>query len=425
MTYRKRIIDDRLKRMVAGSPAVLLEGAKAVGKTETAKQVAKTVIHLDSPQDNELYRSAPSLILSEEKPVLLDEWQTAPELWNYIRHQVDDGLADSSVIFTGSSIKVNANVHSGSGRIIRMRMRPYSIEERQMADRYVRISDLFTGKNVTPLRTNLTILDYIDEIYRSGLPGIHDIEDEEIRSAQIKSYVENLAEHDFVENGFTIRNKIGFKAWLTAYSAASGTPTAFAKILDVAASRTSEAPSEDTQLTYRNALETLYFIEELQPFAGLGKLGKELSKKPKHFLMDPSFVVTLLDVPREKLTDYQAPAHISKFNPTFLGQLIESLVYQSLTVYADANQAELYQYRDSRGTREIDFIMQKQKHLILFEVKSDSTAKSEYVKHLNWFADVAERDGYDVTKVLLYAGNTAVQREYDGVIVIPIGLLGA
>lgn len=116
-----------------------------------------------------------------------------------------------------------------------------------------------------------------------------------------------------------------------------------------------------------------------------------------------AIALKLLGINREQLETYQVPKHVGKFNQTLIGQLLESLVYQSLVVYADADNAKLSQFRNHRGTQEIDFILQKGKSLILFEVKADPEAKDKYVRHLNWFENLV-KDEFDVTKVLLNTG---------------------
>jgi predicted AAA+ superfamily ATPase len=125
--YTKRIIDSVLKEYLTELPAILIEGAKAVGKTMTCSHLSKTVFSLDNSPTRLLLTSAPETILNSDPPVLIDEWQLAPELWSYIRHKIDDGLKPGSVLFTGSSIKVNSRIHSGAGRIIRMTLRPDNV----------------------------------------------------------------------------------------------------------------------------------------------------------------------------------------------------------------------------------------------------------------------------------------------------------
>ena len=422
--YEKRLIDSILKEYVDELPAILLEGAKAVGKTETCKQLASTEYRMDNAAQRELLQNNPEIILQNSKPVLIDEWQLAPSLWSYVRHAVDDGLPNGSVLFTGSSIRVNSRIHSGAGRIIRLKLRPYSIEERNLSDSYIRIEDLFNfdSKATVNGETDKTLVDYLDEIYRSGFPGIRN-KPERIRKVLLKSYVTNIAEHEFEENGFKILNPHSLLAWMRIYAASIGTETKQSTLIN-AATASDAIPSAPTVSKYREALEILDITDEVQPFLPMGKIYGNLAKGTKHFMLDPAIALSLLGVEKDELIDYQVPKYVSKFHQTLTGQLIESFVYQSLVVYADVNDAQLSYYRNSRGTREIDFILQKGHRLILFEVKTNPDVKDSYVRHLNWFEDEIG-DEFKVTKVLLNTGRYAYTRREDHVHVIPLALLGA
>ena len=422
--YEKRLIDSILKEYVDELPAILLEGAKAVGKTETCKQLASTEYRMDYAAQRELLQNNQEIILQNSKPVLIDEWQLAPSLWSYVRHAVDDGLPNGSVLFTGSSIRVNSRVHSGAGRIIRLKLRPYSIEERNLSDSYIRIEDLFNfdSKATVNGETDKTLVDYLDEIYRSGFPGIRN-KSERIRKVLLKSYVTNTAEHEFEEKGFKILNPHSLLAWMRIYAASIGTETKQSTLIN-AATASDAIPSAPTVSKYREALEILDITDEVQPFLPMGKIYGNLAKGTKHFMLDPAIALSLLGVEKDELIDYQVPKYVSKFHQTLTGQLIESFVYQSLVVYADVNDAQLSYYRNSRGTREIDFILQKGHRLILFEVKTNPDVKDSYVRHLNWFEDEIG-DEFKVTKVLLNTGRYAYTRREDHVHVIPMALLGA
>lgn len=422
--YEKRLLDKLLKEYITELPAVLLEGAKAVGKTETCMRLAKTEYSMDNISERELIRNNPDIILKKDKPVLIDEWQLEPSLWSYVRHAVDNGLPNNSVLFTGSSIRVNSHIHSGAGRIVRLRLRPYSIEERNLSSNYISVKDLFNNGNITTINgeTNQTLIDYLDEIYRSGFPGIRH-RPARIRKVLLKSYIQNIVEHEFEENGFKIQRPQDLLAWLRAYAAAIGTETRQQTIIDAAMANI-ELPSRPTINRYREALQILYIVDEVEPFLPMGKLYPNLSKATKHFMLDPAIALMLLGVNEEELTEYKTPKFVSKFHQTLIGQVIESLVYQSLIVYADVNDAKLSYYRNSRGTREIDFILQKGKNLILFEVKTDNEVKDSYVRHMNWFEDEIG-DEFKVTKVLLNTGKYAYTRQEDHVHVIPLALLSA
>ncbi|MDR3365101.1 MAG: DUF4143 domain-containing protein [Clostridiales Family XIII bacterium] len=421
--YDGRLIDRLIRDCLAELPAILVEGAKAVGKTRTCSNIAKTVYTLDKDADRELLTADPSVILSETPPVLLDEWQLAPELWSFVRHAVDDGLHAGAVLFTGSSTKVNAKIHSGAGRILRVKMRPYTIEERQMSGEYIRVSDLLAANKALKVqgKTDKLIGDYLDEIFRSGFPGIRG-QSERARKLLLQSYVANIIEHEFEENGFQVKKPESLRAWLMAYAACIATPAKYQAILDASMANNLETPSRPTANNYRDALSILHIVDEVPAFAAMGKLLPNLAKAPKHFLMDAAIAIALLSVSRDELTTVERPKAIGKFNKTFVGQLFESFVCQSLIVYAELNDAELSHFRLASGTREIDFIIKKGRKLLLTEVKASASVSEDDARHLNWFEAEAMGE-YEITKVLVYAGPFAYTRN-DGVHVIPASMLG-
>lgn len=423
MEYEPRIIDGPLRNNFKELPAILIEGAKAVGKTATASQLANTIFSLDNPQIKLLLENNPDVILSSERPVLIDEWQLEPNLWSYVRHQIDQGMPNSSVLFTGSSIRVNSRIHSGAGRIVRMKMRPYSIQERRMSQQYISVEKLLNDSDYKVSgMNNLTLNDYLDEIFRSGFPGIRN-KSPKARELLIKDYVNNIIQHDFEENGFPIKEPQLLRAWMKAYAAAIGTTTNYKKIIETAMANSEQAPSRPTADFFREALKILFIIDDVPSFIGIGKLFPALSKAPKHFMLDPAIAMSLLEIDKEQLTDFDVDKHVGKINSDMIGQLIESLVYQSLIVYADALDAHLYHFRDSKGRHEIDFILQKGRNLVLFEVKTSPNVKDSYVRHLNWFEDLA-KDEYHISKVLLNTGQVSYRRETDKVQVVPISMLG-
>ena len=91
MPYLRRVVDDELDELVPSLPALALEGAKGVGKTATALRRAATVHRLDDPARRAIAEAAPERLLGGARPVLLDEWQRVPTVWDAVRRAVDDG----------------------------------------------------------------------------------------------------------------------------------------------------------------------------------------------------------------------------------------------------------------------------------------------------------------------------------------------
>jgi len=128
--YIHRVIDTELDELVPSLPAISIEGPKAVGKTETAGRRARTIFRLDESAQKTIVEAAPDRVVKAEKPVLIDEWQEAPEIWDTVRRAVDRDRTGGQFILTGSASPQSPPSHTGAGRIVTMRMRPLSLAER-------------------------------------------------------------------------------------------------------------------------------------------------------------------------------------------------------------------------------------------------------------------------------------------------------
>ena len=86
MKYIRRLIEDDMLEKLAASGALLIKGPKSCGKTETAKQYAKSILQIDrDPQVPVIMATNPQLLLVGQTPRLIDEWQEQPQIWNYVR----------------------------------------------------------------------------------------------------------------------------------------------------------------------------------------------------------------------------------------------------------------------------------------------------------------------------------------------------
>ncbi len=150
MDYKQRISDNELQRKLNASGAVLIRGAKACGKTESAKQLAKSVLNVDrDEQIQALIHTAPKRLLLGETPRLIDEWQAQPKLWDYIRHEIDDRQKNAQFILTGSANpEESVKMHSGAGRFTIVDMRTMSWQELGFSTGKISLAKLFEGGKI-------------------------------------------------------------------------------------------------------------------------------------------------------------------------------------------------------------------------------------------------------------------------------------
>lgn len=425
MRYLPRIVDGELAAALTGLPAIAIEGAKGVGKSATAERVARSVLHLDRPEELAILRADRDRIAALSAPVLLDEWQRDPPVWDAVRRSVDADRTPGRFILTGSANPRDTAIHSGAGRIVRLRMRPMSLAERQIAQPTVSLGALLTG-TAPPVsgHTEVGADDYAAEILASGLPGLR-ADSAETHSTQLGSYIECALSHEVPALGAVVRRPAALLAWLRAYAAASSTTASFESIAD-AISRDAR-PARATIIDYRAALTQLWLLDEVPAWAPSGAELSRLGQASKHQLVDPALAANLLRADRRSLLSGRtqaetAPSYQRLRRGPLLGALFESLATLSVRVYAQPHRATVAHLRTHSGEREIDLVIEAPDGRVLAaEVKLATDVDDHDVRHLSWLRSAIGDQLVD--RMVITTGRHAYRRA-DGVAIVPLALLG-
>ena len=421
--YFERIVDGELDELLPQLPAISLEGPKGVGKTETARRRANTRYELDDPAQREIIEADPARVLRGKPPLLIDEWQRVPAVWDIVRRAVDVGCQPSKFLLTGSASPRNAPTHSGAGRIVTTRMRPLSLAERWPSTPTISLSDLLTGERpALSGKCKVGLTEYVDEIVQSGLPGFRQYSGRGLR-AQLDGYLHRIIERDFEEQGLSVRRPETLRRWLAAYAAATATTASFEAIRDAATSGEGDKPAKTTTQPWHDALVRLWILDPVSAWHPTHNDLNRLAQSPKHHLADPALAVRLLGLDGDALlSGTEARPKIAR-GGSLLGRLFESLITLSLRVYAQANEAGLRHLRLHGGQREIDLIVERaDRRVMAIEVKLSRTVSDDDVKHLLWLKDRIGNDLLDA--IVIHTGPEAYRRR-DGVGVIPAAMLGA
>lgn len=422
MRYARRIIDNDLDELFGQIPAIAIDGPKAVGKTTTAEQRVLGLLRLDSKANSEALHADPGLLLSRPRPLLIDEWQKVPEVWDVVRRAVDDDPTGGQFLLTGSaSPRHGATAHSGAGRIGRLRMRPMTLTERGIASPTVSLGELLTGSR-PPLNgaTDVRLADYANEIVASGFPGMRTLGARALKF-QLDSYLRNAVDRDVPELGLAVRKPDAMLAWLRAYAAATSTTASYTAVLDAATAGVSDKPARSTTVAYRDVLTQLWLLDPVPAWGPAGNPLARLAQSPKHHLADPALAARLLGLSVDAILNGEGRP-IGPQAGGMLGHLFESLVTLCVRVAAQAAEATVGHLRTRNGDHEIDLVLVRDDGKVLaVEVKLAATVENQDIAHLRWLADRLRADLLD--SIIINTGPNAYRRS-DGIGVVPLALLG-
>jgi predicted AAA+ superfamily ATPase len=422
MEYLRRVVDAQLDALLAGLPAVSLEGVKGVGKTATAARRVISTLALDRGRARRTIAADPEILLTQPTPLLVDEWQLAPEVWDVVRRAVDRDRSPGRYLLAGSALPPReARIHSGAGRIVRLTMRPMTLPERGVVEPTVSLAGLLSGDRPEVEGTSDLGLDaYAEEITASGLPGVRR-DPAGLRGDMLASYIDQIVDREIPELGAEVRRPGALRAWLAAYAAATATTASYTAILDSATPGQPDKPGREAADSYRALLERIWVLDPLEAWIPAFNPLKRLAQAPKHHLADPALAASLLGATRDSLLRADGPAEARR-EDALLAALFESLAVLTVRVLAQPNRARVCHLRTHRGEREVDIIVERPDHKVVgIEVKLSSAPTARDVRHLNWLEDQIGDALAD--KVVLCPGQFAHRRP-DGVAVVPLALLG-
>ena len=348
--YLSRISDEKLKLYLRAKGAVLIEGPKWCGKTSSAEELAGSVLYMQDPDKAAMNKataqSKPSLLLEGETPRLLDEWQVAPELWNAVRFAVDKRRAVGQFILTGSVIPARTDdMHTGTGRIARMKMRTMSLYETGDSNGEISLEALFGGAADLGGRSDISVEKYAFLINRGGWPAVAKETDEKIALTVAADYVEAIANEDISKADGAEKDPGRVKALLRSISRHISCEAKITTLVnDLIAN--DESLSHVTVDSYLKALNKIFVIEDLPAWSAKLRSKTAMRTTAKRHFADPSIAAASLRATPKRL--------LSDFN-TF-GLLFESLCIHDLRIYAESIDGGVYHYRDKSGL-EVDAIV--------------------------------------------------------------------
>ncbi len=418
--YLPRIIDKLLKERLEAKGAVLIFGPKWCGKTTSAKEIACSFISMDQPEMTKQYQSmaelSPLELLAGETPRLIDEWQIAPNLWNAVRYAVDERDEFGQFILTGSAVPANIDesMHTGTGRISRLYMRPMSLYESLDSNGKVTIRDLFANKEIFA-KSDVDLDEIAFLICRGGWPKAVGLP-EKPALFQAIDYYDAVVSVDISRVDAVRRDKEKAKRLLKSYARNVGTRATLETIRQDVLANHSGTFDPATLYSYRDALTKIFVIEDLPAWNPWLRSKIAIRTTDVRYFVDPSIVTAALQLsPRDLLNDLNT-----------MGLIFENLCIRDLRIYADYLDGSVYQYRDSEGLECDAVIHLKDGSYGLVEIKLGGDTLIEEgannLKNLAAKIDTSKMKKPSFMLVLCAKAPYAYQRK-DGVYVVPITCL--
>lgn len=417
--YISRIADTLIERALKSSGAVLIEGPKWCGKTSTARQLSNSYIYMQDPDQRLKYLkisdNKPSLLLQGETPRLIDEWQTAPVLWDSVRHEVDMRGEMGQFILTGSSVPIlDENIsHTGTGRISRIRMRTMSLFESGESNGEISLKELFSStKNIEGFGI-LSIDELAECIVRGGWPssvatnlGMYE--------KRVQDYFDAVVNIDISRVDGIEKNPQKVAVLMKSLARNISTEASMETLRRDMSGSEKDTISIPTVMSYLNALQRIFVTEDLEAWNPSIRSKTPLRSGPKRHFIDPSIACAAMGINGEKL--------LKDFN-TF-GYLFESLCIRDLRIYSDYLDGKVYHYRDKTNLECDAIIVLRDGSWGAIEIKMGAKEFDTAAENL-----LKLKERINTEKMLnpsflmiLSATDIGYTRE-DGIHVVPIGCL--
>lgn len=417
--YRPRLIDNIIDSYLEAFGAVCVEGPKWCGKTWTSSYHCKSEIMLGNPdgnfQNRQLAQMSPSLVLEGETPRLIDEWQEVPQLWDAVRYKVDQSGNKGQFILTGSATPNHKGIlHSGAGRIAKLRMRPMSLFESGNSSGDISLKDICEGRIEPKISGEVDLRKLIDFIIRGGWPANQETTLKQAAYLPIQ-YIRAVLDDDVYRIDNVKRDKHKMELLLRSLARNEATTVTNKKLKNDIKEIDDEDIDVETVSVYLDVFQRLFLTDNQKPFEAKLRSSIRIKQAEKRHLSDPSLAAALLNATPEML--------LNDLNT--LGFLFEALCERDLKIYAESFDADLYHYQDYNNNEMDAVIAMPDGKWCGFEIKLGANQIDMAAENLIKIKNEIKANGGiapDSLCVICGLSNAAYQRP-DGVFVVPITAL--
>lgn len=424
--YKHRIMDSLLKKKLQTKGAVLIEGPKWCGKTTTAEEIAASKIMLARTDVKDQFRSLLEIdidaALEGSTPMLIDEWQTVPKLWDAVRYTVDHRHSMGQFILTGSAVPdkdaEKERDHSGTGRFGWLTMRPMTLFESGESNGTVSLGELFSTPEKILQKNNLKLKDISFLICRGGWPAAVGLPDEAALE-QAFDYYDAVTKEDVTKVDGVKRASERVQRLMRSYARHQGTQASIATLREDLKNNDTATLDDDTISSYLEALRKIFVVEDMPAWNPNLRSKTAIRTADTRYFVDPSIATASLGLgPDDLLNDLNT-----------MGFLFESMCVRDLRVFADALKGQVYHYRDKSGLECDAVVHLRNGQYGLVEIKLGGETLieegAETLHELSGQIDTTRMKSPSFKMIMTATGDFAYRRPKDGIYVIPIGCLKA
>lgn len=419
--YRHRIMDDLLIKKLQARGAVLIEGPKWCGKTTTAEEFAASKIMLSRPDVKEHFKNMLEIdtdtALTGNPPMLIDEWQTVPKLWDAVRYTIDHRRKMGQFILTGSAVpNKEEREHSGTGRFAWLTMRPMSLFESGESNGSVSLNNLFTSPEKILAKNDLKLQDIAFLICRGGWPMAVGLPKEEALE-QAFDYYDAVTKEDVTKVDGVKRTSERVQRLMRSYARHQGTQASIATLYEDLKNNDSATLNEDTISSYLEVLRKIFVVEDMPAWNPNLRSKTAIRTSDTRYFVDPSIAIAALGMgPADLMNDLNT-----------MGFFFEALCVRDLRVYAEALNGKVYHYRDKNGLECDAVIHLRNGQYGLIEIKlGGQSLINDGANTLNLLGnqiDTTRMNAPAFKMILTATGEYAYRRPEDGIYVVPVGCL--
>ena len=351
--YIDRLVDKKMEEYLEIFGAVSIEGPKWCGKTWASLNHANSMVLLDEDEIKEKAKLSLDLILNEERPELIDEWNLIPEVWDAVRRKCDETTKKGNFILTCSTKLTDEEQkekihHSGAGRIGKIQMHTMSLYESGDSTGKVSLQDMLNNNLKNELNDKISLEKLANLIIRGGWPSNLTTPEDKIGIIP-KSYIEAILDKDIHDDKKRDKNKmLMLLKSLARNEATIANKNTLLKDIEEYANEKEMIESRITIDDYLNVLNRLHIIENQNAYSENYRSPARLGKAVKRHFADPSLACASLDLTKDKLIN-----DLKTF-----GFMFEALVERDLRIYIEYLGGKLFHFRDNVTGLEVDSILE-------------------------------------------------------------------